>query len=506
MRNPRSVVPVLLAQILGALSAGPQTPSRAGGTVCADLRASRSLPTTGVARSDVAGRHGLRAFAIQYKQEIDYVETYDSFRSKIRCLMDDYVSPHLSTQVPNLVVFNEDIGLATLATGSRGATARMFAASRAGKGGGDQSGAPVAAAQALALVNAAYAQQVAFYQARFPGIDPRKQVFLAATDTFARAFSQTFSDIAREYGVYVVASNNQGLFRESGDPAEIAALADPDLLAEGAVESVYVATGPEVWNQTLLWGPVDVDPAAPSPERNLLFRNRKVPLTPIEKDFIALDEGPATGAAAAANIGPASIPGTDAKLGFATSLPAFVYGYDMGAPRPAAAGCADTSLYYMPCMHDLGVNVVVQAEANPGRWAGTGGQGEWQPFEWMGSTWRAVADPTVGFRYNITPHMVGNLLDLAFDGQTAITSRDGGYPLGHYVGNVGVQAEAPEIADPEFGYYLDDVDEFVALVPWITGTDNRRVLRNIAARLAPGSDDPLENDYVETVIWADLVF
>src|SRR3546814_2875056 len=54
-------------------------------------------------------------------------------------------------------------------------------------------------------------------------------VFVAATDTFARGFSQTFSDIARDYGIYVVASNNQARYRASSDPVDIATFRDPDL-------------------------------------------------------------------------------------------------------------------------------------------------------------------------------------------------------------------------------------------------------------------------------------
>lgn len=471
---------------------------------CPETRAQRSAPAAGIARADVALRSGLRVFAMQYKQDIRHVETYETFAHKIDCMVREYVLPNLSAAVPNLVVFNEDIGLATLATGSRGAAAREFARSRLGKGGGDQSGFPVAAAQALALVNAGYAKEIAYYQARFPGVDPRKQVFLAATDTFARGYSQTFSDIARRYGLYVVASNNQAVFRESSDPGDVAALADPDVMPRPT--TVYVATGPEVWNQTQLWGPVDRDPPlGPGPERNLLFRNKKVPLTDIEKDFIALDEGPATGPEAARNIGFAEIPDTGAKLGFATSFPAFKYGYPIGESLPAGVDpCADTAVYYMACMNEIGVNVVVQAEANPGRWAGIGGDLQWQPLEWMASTWRAVADPTVAFRYNVTPHMVGNLLDLVFDGQTAITSRDGGNPPRHYVGNTPEWATAED--DPEFFVYAGGKGEFLMLAPWLLDTDDRNVLRNIGARLAPGSGDPLENDYLETAVWADLVF
>ena len=111
------------------------------------------------------------------------------------------------------------------------------------------------------------------------------------------------------------------------------------------------------------------------------------------------------------------------RLGFATSLPAFTYGYDFGQ-RPAGFDpCADLRKTYAACMDAQGVQVVIQAEANPGRWAGAGGDSDWQPLEWMGSTWRTVADPTVGFRYNVTPMMTGSLLDMTFDGQSAITMR-----------------------------------------------------------------------------------
>ncbi len=229
---------------------------------------------------------------------------------------------------------------------------------------GDQAPAPAGAVLGLALINAAYAPQVAAYQAMFGPIDPRKQMFVAATDTFARAYSQTFSDIARDYGVYVVASNNQPRYRASQDPVEIALFKDPDL---PAVDEVYIATDARVTNQTAIWGPRDVNQDAPAGEKNLLFRNDKVPLTALEKDLIAIDEGPATGDAARANAAGVEVAGF--RLGFATSLPAFAWGYDF-AQRPAdLEPCADVRISYMPCMDALGVDVVVQAEANPGRWA-----------------------------------------------------------------------------------------------------------------------------------------
>ena len=75
----------------------------------------------------------------------------------------------------------------------------------------------------------------------------------------------------------------------------------------------------------------------------------------------------------------------------------------------------DTSLYYMRCLNKLGANLVIQDEANPGRWTGPDGNGieQWQPMSWMGSTYRTVSDPSVRFDYNVTAMMVGNLAELA---------------------------------------------------------------------------------------------
>ena len=154
--------------------------------------------------------------------------------------------------------------------------------------------------------------------------------------------------------------------------------------------------------------------------RNVVATNLKVPLTPIEK-AIQLTAGPAHGSAAIRNLRPFALPGTRARLGIATSLPAFQY----GTPAPGVNPCSDTAAYYMRCLDRLGANVVIQDEANPGAWTGADGDGieQWQPLSWMSSTYRSVSDPGVHFAYNVTAMMVGNLADLVFDGQSAITQR-----------------------------------------------------------------------------------
>ena len=62
---------------------------------------------------------------MQLKQEARHVETYASFRTKIECMIRERVLPRLVHGAPNVVAFNEDVGLMTLATGSRGAEARQ---------------------------------------------------------------------------------------------------------------------------------------------------------------------------------------------------------------------------------------------------------------------------------------------------------------------------------------------------------------------------------------------
>jgi hypothetical protein len=467
----------------------PPPPSKAD---CREARAARSLPTI---KSYSGGRTAPRVFAMQFKQELRHVVSYATFRRKIECMIRDRVLPRLARDRPNVVAFNEDVGLMTIATGTRGAAAReAFGPGRAP--GCESQGAPCSTVAALGAVTAAYGPQVVGYRKRFGDMAPVSSAFVAATDTFARGWMQLFSDMARRYGVYILGSNNQAPFRESTDPTEIAEFADPDLPQRP--RSVFVATDDAVYNEVFLWAPRAVRTDGPRPLRNMVSSNKKVPLTPIEEQ-IQLTPGPSTGPDGVENVKPYALPGTGARIGYATSLPAFVY----GNPPPGTDPCSDTARFYMRCMDKLGVNLVMQDEANPGRWAALGGQGAWQPLEWMGSTWRAVGDPSVRFAYNVTPHMVGNLADLAFDGQTAITQR-GLRTVARctYVGNM---RRLPEDGS-RFPGYEGPKREFLALVPWVTGDAPRDRLRATSAQLAPGSGHRLENDYVETAVAADLPY
>ncbi|MBX5468823.1 MAG: hypothetical protein IRZ21_02890 [Thermoleophilaceae bacterium] len=484
---------ILAAGTAAAAAAAIAAPASAAPTraQCARTQAHRTAPPI---ESYDAKRGSIRVFAMQYKQEARNVRSYSTFRAKIECMIRTYVVPRLARGRPNVVVFNEDIGLATAAIGSRGAAVRAIAQNPAGTPGCAGQGFPCATLAALAALNGGYAKQLAYYRERFPTLGALSGAFAAATDTIARGFLRTFSDMARRYRVYIVGSGPVAPFRESRDPADIAALADPDLPRP---RSVFVATAPDVYNAAFIWAPRDVRRSGPPMLRNVVRENRKVPLTNIEK-ALGFAPGPSSGPAAVANLRPYRIPHTKARLGIATSLPAFMY----GDPPRGVDPCSDTSLYYMRCLSALGANVVIQDEANPGRWAGDNG---WQPLAWMGSTWRAVSDPGVRFDYNVTAFMVGNLADLPFDGQTSITQR--GLRSARSCTYVGNGRLDPADGDPaSYAGYAGRKHEFLAIAPWVIQSDSRARLRDVGRRLAPGSGDRLENDYIETAVVADLTF
>lgn len=440
-------------------------------------------------RQEVRGHEepegSLRVFAIQYRIDLAHAESYDSYRAAMRELVDSFVVPHLVPGRPTLVVFPEAVGLPTVAIGARGAGFRALPPAPA-------ESAPAGLAQGMGLLAEQYGAQIGAYAALFGDLDPRSALLLAATDTAARAFSQTFSEIATDYGVWVVAGNYQPPYRATTDPAEVAAFGDPELTDPVA----YVATTPRVTNATFLWSPEIVDATAPLGERNLVTRNEKIPLTEMELDLLDIAEGPAEGDAARTNAGWVEVAGF--RVGFATSLPAFAYGYPFGERPTDFDPHADLRASYAAAQDDLGVEVMIQADANPGPWAWPVASGAWQPLEWMSSTWRAVADPTVRFRYNVTPMMTGNLADVMFDGQSSITARDRVGPASRFVGN-------SESGTPEYDVYAGDKTEFLAVSDWLVDDAPREELMQLTGALSPGSGHELENQYIETAIFADLV-
>ncbi len=435
----------------------------------------------------------LRVFAIQFAQRPESILSSTTYAHAVDCAIRLEVLPYLAHGRPNLVVFDEDVGLEALASGPRGAAARTVLSQGAPSCAGKAS--PCATLATLGALNAGYSQAANFLDGTFPGVSGKlDSSFIAGTDTFVRVFMTTMATEARRYGVYVVASNTQAKFRLTRDPAVVAALRDP---STPNVRAVYEPTTGVAYDQAFLWGPRVVHRGAPVPLANLIADNYKLPLTPFEQ-VLGFAPGPRGGPAALANLRPTTIPGTGVRLGFATSLPAFTYG-----PRSPGHECDDVAVTYMRCLNQLGANVVIQADANDGMWTGPDGTDhaeKWQPMSWMGSAYRAVSDPSVRFAYAVNPFMVGNLADTPFDGQSAILQRGRRGAGCHYVGNRSFLARED---DPALRGYAGSKPQFLALAPWVVRGGKRPALRAVGAALAAGSS---RHSYVQTAVIADLPF
>lgn len=543
----------------------PLAPGRATGSFCDDTHIGNR---TAAAASGVADDAGdVRVFAMQYRQEISYATSYETYRHKMECLLLDYVVPNRSETKPNVVVFNEDIGLATLGIGTRGLVARTVA-----NGPVKDPQNLLGAIAAFAGVGVSYAPQIAYYALQEPQTSAQRLILAAVTDTMVRAFMRTFSDLARHYGVYIVASNNQAEFREVrvAEKPQAAILIDPDLATgylSGDLTTVYEAVdsggtgfpddqgdgsaGLNVHNKAFMWSPnPGVEPyaekrfaefaldgvlTASDPRSNLVAVTKKTPITSIERMLLDLTDDndmslENTGPFPLAGEGSATHPlPADTRIGFGISLPAFEWGNDFGQAF-TGDGCADRTTW-MRCLDQRGVNLFLQPEANPGCcWVDYIDLGwdpdAWQSLSWMDSAWRAVADPSVSnIRYAVTPHMVGNLVDLAFDGQSVIFERCDVGGTDACTGNtaqafVGAKDFIPcgpspagtdPCDDPKLLPYAGLKRETIAMAPWVISDDpgldavaNRARLTEFGHAMLAGSGSLRENGYLETAIWADL--
>jgi hypothetical protein len=469
-------------------------------------------PPTPVAAAPV------HAVALQHLQSVADVTDFDSFRARLDCEMAQLVLPGLLAHHANVVSLNEYTGLEVFATGERGAAARALAPTPAGRGALDAGGVPTGAALGLLAAASSYAPALAYYHLPPAGSASFSvhDLFTAATDTFVRGFLLAMRDAAAKYSalaggpVYLVGSapmpvHYHAQLRAQTDPATYAALclalyADPSQCATAPPDRLYIADEDGVYNVAFVVGPQPADPDHP-----WIGVQRKVNLVTLEGPSL-LDLTPG----AMADVQPIAVPGTDVRLGIAISLDAFLRATPCSNSNPAS---------FMTCLDDRGANVLLQPEANDsltpaGSWADyidtsqdtTGGSNpQWQPLTWMNSAWLATADPGEHFRYAVNSFMVGNLLDIAFDGQSAIFQR-GGTHCDHYVGDSRFLGPYPSGGPDEapFAALAGDKPQFLALAPWAIPDTDRTTLRTRARAMSPDSGSPLENQYRETAVAADL--
>jgi len=267
-------------------------------------------------------------------------------------------------------------------------------------------------------------------------VSPIRALQLAAWEGNTRLYLHTCRDLAREYGVYLCCGSTPmprlslkagRVVREAGTLTNQTVLLDPQGRLIGATDKVHLTPVEEA-------GGVDLTPG-------LLSELRVFP-TPV------------------------------GDLGVGISLDAFradVIG------RLEAQGCT----------------VLLQPDANGSAWTALEGlppdpaNVRDQTVAWLESAWTAT---TTGrsIRYAVNPMVVGNLLDLSFDGQSAITGRPEDAPdLKSYV-----------LTDPRPG--------FLALAPWVQDSGTPDELREVGQQLSARSGHPRENAYRTDLLYADL--
>ncbi|AWT36528.1 carbon-nitrogen hydrolase family protein [Deinococcus arenae] len=265
-------------------------------------------------------------------------------------------------------------------------------------------------------------------------VSPIRALQLADIDANTELYLRTCRELARESGVYLCCGSAP--------------------MPRYARQGTVLRRAPGVLtNQTVLL----------DPQGNLIGVTDKVHLTPDEE-------------AGGVDLTPGDLnelrvfPTPAGDLGVAISLDAFradVIG------SLAAQGCT----------------VLLQPDANGAPWTSQEGlppdpaRVRDQPVAWLESSWQVTAQRQIP--YAVNPMVVGNLLDLTFDGQSAIT---------------GPAEQAPSLRS----YVLTDPRPgFLALAPWVTeGTPDE--LRQAGLDRAAHSGHPLENEYREDTLHADL--
>jgi hypothetical protein len=436
----------------------------------------------------------VRVFGVGYKQRLADAVTYQTFRDKMFALMDatypgraalvqaglDDVASHIQPADPAapagvLVNFPEDAGLIAGLIGSRGAMAR----------------AQPTSATAIVSLAGAYGALVTHYTAQFGNRHPVSDVFVAATDTFYRAFYETYRDLAMTYGVHVTASADIAPARrveEADDAALVALLRDPD---EPGRTYAYEATSPVVRNVVFIFAP-DGEILVPQPDGSTLR-------SPSE-----------TGGVILPSISKAYP--TELELTLLGLTPTAMREMDVVDTPVGRIGVVISKDAWMIDVNDRfeakNAQLLLQSEAFQ-EWGFQAG--EWWPDIFKeGGFGNLQKNPS--FLFNIAPSLTGHLFEITFDGQTTIlqkkTKTDPG-PLSSTNAWIGQNADSGFL---RMGPWI--VDDPGIASPALTLAARRSQLTATGVNLLPGSGVPCatdltagacENGYREAVIHADVV-
>jgi hypothetical protein len=441
-----------------------------------------------------AGAAPVRVFVVNPRVELRYAATYADYRDKMFALVDashprrselvqpgvldiaSQLQPRDPSAPPNaLIVFPEDVGLAAGLIGSRGEHARSITVDTGGS-----------TAAFVDLLNA-YKPQVDYYTARYPGLGGLAYLFLGATDTYYRAFYETFRDLAQTYAVYVAASVNAApahVITADADAERVALLRDPD---EAATRSyAYEAVAATPVNTLFVF--------APSGEVLVVDANGKTINSPSQTDGVlrgSLDKAYLTEI-------------EQFPLGLAYGAVRNLDVLDTPVGRLASVTSKDAWMIDVNDRYDAKhPQLVIQPEAFDS-WA-------FQVDPWLPDGFKAGGFAQVqrnpSFLFNLTPCLVGNLYDVTFDGQGAVIGKR--------------RKSGPDELVAALAWIGQNPDSgFLAVAPWAvdepsapTLSQRREELVGSGVKLLPDSGVPCmppnsagacENGYRESVLQFDL--
>ena len=336
-----------------------------------------------------------RVFAMSYRLEGDALRDHRSLREHLHALVHEAVLPCLSPDSPNVVLWPAAMSLPMMLLGPKAQAARA------------QADPAAAIAQLVPRLSGA----VAHYKAAFPDVSLSQQLLLALTDTIARSVEDTYAQLARRYGLYMIVNVNLPELERSEDPALIAALGDPDY---DDLTHVYVATSSTIQSRQLIFGP----------DGQLMDQRVRAYVTPAEREILALSPGRLD------QLWPVQTPW-------------------------GLVGVLDARQAWMPDVQDrlddLGASHYLAPMALQDGWVQTPERddGAWRPDVFMFGPWAQLMRSPRALTA-LSAQLTGRLVQIEFDGQVQLVSRapdaqarfvgqDESSPASHLVGPWGFE-------------------------------------------------------------------
>ncbi len=418
----------------------------------ADLGDPSSSCPTEIVNADAQRDAAARIFVPNYRLDLDVLDSHATFREHIHKLIHEKVVPCTADDRRTVVVFPESMGLPMLLIGDKAASARQMSDS----------------ANALTSLISDVEPAFDYYGEKFPDTPVANRFLLAMTDTVVRATYDTFGQLAERYDLYISTTVDLPEFEKTTDSQRVGKLGDLDYAVH---DYAYEATSPEVQNRQVLFGP----------DGTVVDQTLKTYVSQTEMDQLDLAGGDFH-----------DIHTVDTPWG--------------------TTGVAISESAWMPDVQDrlddLGAQIIFQPEASADGWIkplpeDAEAEPRWEPDTFMLGAWNLV-QRSPRATHGFVPQMTGNFMELPFDGQVQIIEKVGEPPpSGDSVGARFVGQRGPLMGNLFIGPWV--VEDPVVYDPEMSLEARRAELRDTAAKLRPGSGDPLEDEYVEGM-WATELF